>query len=69
MQSDANDHEKVSETECSQELPSFTEIDEITEPPQWHNYSCSRQREALRALGRLDEFQRETLASRPAPCE
>ncbi len=69
MQSDSSDHEKVSETRCSQERPSFIEIDEITEPPKWDSYSCPRQREALRALDRLDESQQEILASRPASSE
>lgn len=66
---DDTDHEKVRETECSQEQPSFIEIDEITDPPKWDSYSCPRQREALRALDRPDESQTETLRSPPQSCE
>lgn len=65
MQDERIDHENVSETKCSQELPMFIEIDEIMEIPKWDSYSCPRQREALRALDRLDESQPETFRSQP----
>ena len=69
MQSEDNDHEKISETECSQERPLFIELNAINEIPRWESYSCPRHREALRALDRLEESQQETPQSHPPSCE